>query len=91
MQENHIFQAYVNLMIRVASKADLMVIDDTNEKVKYLEISAKYYHELIKLLQLLESQMPIMYKHRAPEEKRHLAQFIKERSELFNARMASVN
>ena len=42
-------------MIRVASKADLMVIDEISEKIKYLEISAKYYNELIKLMKLLES------------------------------------
>ena len=59
-------------MIRVASKADLMVIDEVNEKIKYLEISAKYYNELIKLMRLLESQVPIMYNHRSPEEKIHL-------------------
>ena len=55
-------------MIRVASKADLIVIDEIREKIKYLEVSAKYYNELIKLMELLESQVPIMYKHRSPEE-----------------------
>ena len=78
-------------MMRVACKADLMALDDVNEKLKYYELSARYYHELIKLLQLLESQVPIMYKHRSPEEKRHLGLFIKERSDLFNARFVSVN
>ena len=38
-------------MIRVASKADLMVIDEIREKIKYLEVSAKYYNELIKLME----------------------------------------
>ena len=36
LQDNHIFQVYVNLMLRVASKAELMVIDEIDEKIKYL-------------------------------------------------------
>ena len=43
LQDSHIFQVYVNLMLRVASKAELMVIDDVGEKIKCLEMSAKYY------------------------------------------------
>ena len=86
LQEAHIFQVYVNLMLRVASKAELMVIDDVGEKIKYLELSVKYYRDLIQLLKLMEAQMKVLYKLRTPEEKAHLAMFIKERFELFHSR-----